>query len=570
MKKSKTNTEYALKKTKYFKLFSEIFALLSLVAINLFVFLWLDNFELRSGNEVRVWNLFHAILPSIFFFSILRVFFNRTISFVFISFSMLALAMANLEKIKATGEPIFIMDVFNTQNIHIIKSYISTEHIAFIAFSIVATIFIARKIKTTTTIKERLFYFFIALISLPLTFYLDFSEASFKNKSLGQLVSDQGTTYISWDINANLRSNGLYLHLIQTSWAKTPTPDAAGRKKFDHLPVKFSSNEKFDGNVFFILCESCWFDDKNFKDLYAPLFNAGFKDARATSPAYGGGTVNAAFEVLTGLPADSVLNGIIYQEYHQKINQNSLTLPSALKKSGFETYAFHNFYEDFWNRKKIMPKLGFMEFHGISKMNNNGEDYFPKDKILFNHTLNNLSKNKSFYFLETVHNHGSYKDVDDYATKVSASISDISDFSEAIKKIDNNALIFVFGDHKPGMTKFFYENGIFPREYFQENLDGEINYKFGIDYDKNVVGDVPILLFNNNTELLEKTLSKANGKPLFCTSKIINDAYMKANLPAFSFNEDICAEEYDRNMKEKIHPDWIYYYSLFDKGESAE
>jgi hypothetical protein len=50
-------------------------------------------------------------------------------------------------------------------------------------------------------------------------------------------------------------------------------------------------------------------------------------------PVYGGGTANAEFEMLTGLPSNSrVLSGTIYQEYASQFKSGSDTIASVLRQ----------------------------------------------------------------------------------------------------------------------------------------------------------------------------------------------------------------------------------------------
>ncbi|MGE8397251.1 MAG: sulfatase-like hydrolase/transferase, partial [Comamonas sp.] len=284
--------------------------------------------------------------------------------------------------------------------------------------------------------------------------------------------------------------------------------------------------------------------ENNFRNAFRPLIELGGLEFSAVSPVYGGGTVNAAFEMLTGLPSDRVLNGVIYQEYYNKLGNNLLSLPKLLSDNGYVSKAYHNFNERFWKRNVVMPKLGFEEFFGLGSMDYSGGDYFPRDKVMFDYFLSNFTGEKGFYFFETVYSHGSYESVEDYLKKIEVAVSDIGDFVKEVMSRDQNNVVLIYADHKPALPDFFQEKGYFAS--------------------KNGRGSVPFIVIDNAIDRANYFIKKANNQPMFCVPKIFNDYYLGYYLPAFVFNEKICSKNYDRGAIDNEYPGWLYHYSLFE------
>ncbi len=82
---------------------------------------------------------------------------------------------------------------------------------------------------------------------------------------------------------------------------------------------------------------------------------AGF--SRALSPAFGGQTANAEFEVLCGFPVDDTV-----VRFESGLDNPVPCLPHILREAGYRTVASHPNKPDFWNRENAYARLGFETF----------------------------------------------------------------------------------------------------------------------------------------------------------------------------------------------------------------
>ncbi len=94
----------------------------------------------------------------------------------------------------------------------------------------------------------------------------------------------------------------------------------------------------------------------NFRALAATGIHG---DLRVT--AYGGGTIRTEFETLTGYPM-AAFPAVAYPYYGLAAGWMP-SLPQRLAALGYSTALYHPFRGDFWNRRQVMPQLGFGESH---------------------------------------------------------------------------------------------------------------------------------------------------------------------------------------------------------------
>lgn len=280
-------------------------------------------------------------------------------------------------KLSLTGEVLSWNDLFSRSNISIANHYLTPWPVFCLFLAIlfcVILFFISRAFYTTKKNKASLAISF--MIILPFSFYTHFSslfgEDSLLSRKMILLAKEMNVIYKSWNWPENLQDNGMAMHIVMTSSRKSAPLANENNKEMYDLEKRTGSTElPKHKTIIYVLCESCWYDNANFKELIAPILNEGFVTFRATSPVYGGGTANVEFEMLTGLPSNSrVLSGIIYQEYSSQFKSHSDTIASALKTKGFITYAAHNYLKEFWHRDIVYQKFGFEKFDGLYEMSN--------------------------------------------------------------------------------------------------------------------------------------------------------------------------------------------------------
>lgn len=561
---------------KYLKLtWIEITTIVFLFVVSGLMAVGFNEYILTEKDSIRFAPAIISFLPVLFFYLCTR-FFLRLPSALAITFLLLyLLAEINNVKQALTSEPLGWSDLFFTSNISVVQHYVSIWHLVMLSlfFCLILLIFKFKQFRIPSILNFFILSMFVCLL-FPVTFhpYIGKIGGDFGYK-LQMKVLDWGVRYYSWDWAHNLKSSGLPLHLIQTSQREIPAkPNNAETAYFASLHAVNTQIESRPKNVIFILCEACWFKDELFLKEFKPLEERSFKNFRAISPTYGGGTVNSSFELLTGLPAHGALTGVIYQEYGTLMRDEVLAFPRAIKSLGYRTIAAHNHYRKFWRRNLIKPKLGFDRFYGLEDMNYSGP-VWADDKVLFSKILLDIKENKvpTFYFLTTVYNHGGYVfDGDygegDYAQRLEKTILRISDFIDEVLKIEPDTAILIIGDHKPALTKFFYEKSIFPDSLFSKIGDLNEEFRFKPNPPRHLVGDVPAFFYHPDKSRQNEFLKNGNLKSFYCLSNLFDQIYLGVDLPAFSFvrQNNLCtkfsASDYYENAK--AIPDYIYSLSL--------
>src|SRR5690606_13180933 len=104
------------------------------------------------------------------------------------------------------------------------------------------------------------------------------------------------------------------------------------------------------------------------------------------------------------------------------------------------------------------------------------ESWKPEDNYLYEKVLQNIEQQlhlpqSFFYFMVTMHGHGPYKNKngdlgeEHYLKLMKETTDELLNFHDQIQKLSKtrkkNALIIVFGDHKPSLTDLFIKKGIF-------------------------------------------------------------------------------------------------------------
>lgn len=217
--------------------------------------------------------------------------------------------------------------------------------------------------------------------------------------------------------------------------------------------------------------------DPRFVDLWR---QTGF--SHGLSPAFGGQTANAEFEVLCGFPLNEVA---VKFEYGLK-NQVPC-LPRLLDQAGYRTIASHPNLPAFWNRQEAFKLLGFQTFWAGTdfKMDDLSGNQFLSDRSLHSQVAAKLSADRAndqrpvLDYIVSIFGHWPYPPSDsrpdivksdtkvpevvNYANAIYYKSREMMDEIERLRRSDPDAVIIVFGDHLPTLgTKFsgFTESGV--------------------------------------------------------------------------------------------------------------
>ncbi len=560
----------------------ELACLASVVAGHLLIQWQLGDFyfTLKDGS-VRTLAIVYSTLPAIFAFAVVRLLLPNVLSMALVTGSDLILAVVNLQKMGRINEVLSWSDLANVgENISVVAQFIQPIHFVIVGLTIVFLLLALRINRRIDNSIGYLLYKFVIIAALgPVIFnnHLVNEKIVSSTNAIANTIQSLGlkSTRAQWDLN--VRKYGLDIHLIQTSARSVPskaTPaESALAKAVAEWPMPSTERRK---KIVVILCEACWHGDSEFREAFKPLLDQGFRAMRGISPSYGGGTANASFEWQTGLPANGVLSGVVYQEYTGIMRNNVNSIAQSLRSEGYKTIMAHNYRRKFWHRHEVKPKLGYDRFIGIEDM-----DFFDYDKrqrgwvddeILYRNVHQFIdSEEPTFLYLTTMFTHAPVRHKgdlgeNDYLSRLKLAIQRIAEFAE-YAKAKHDVTIVIYGDHKPLMTDFFIENGIFSRDLFFKIGQNDSDYIFSDSADQRIVGDVPVYIYDKDQEKTERFVERASGLPFFCQSALLNEYFIGTDLLAhqFALKNNLCSEskQYDYEALKKPFPEWLYSISMF-------
>lgn len=357
-----------------------------------------------------------------------------------------------------------------------------------------------------------------------------------------------GNEITEWSDAENVENNGRYTMLFYRASerlnALSITKDYRNRDDFEYdVSIKVNNlNKNNNGrNVHFIVLES-FLDPRLFKDVsfnrnpVHPEFDDLFGDklGLSISPVFGGGTAQAEFEVLCGIPALEELSSI---EFNTFTGAPVYCLPGILNKLGYRTLATNAFKPSFFNTVPAYKGLGFSEIYHPQEytsalktyfsLGNVDTEYYVFDSTLFEQNLEFVSKSLEenrtvpiFNYVMTAYGHTPHDIdssqrpeivqaksdyVDDYlqrsANQFFYRTQAIAKYVNALIKLDENSLIILVSDHVPQLS------------------DGTNSYR-RLHYMDNVANSY----FYNRLMIIE------NGRP------IVYDDMMHYDLPDIVYN----------------------------------
>jgi len=226
-----------------------------------------------------------------------------------------------------------------------------------------------------------------------------------------------------WDSTDSVQKIGFMAELVrmsQESRVTLPQAEASLVSDFAHrhaADIKARMTRPLPAQLpdIVVVQSEAFFDPGVLKDIDYGEFVPNFERLAATgitgsltTPTYGGGTIRTEFETLTGYPMQA-FPAIVYP-YYGLAAAWMPTVPRRLQAFGYSTTLFHPFVADFWNRRQVMPELGFQhsyyrrDFVGAARA---GE--YISDRALFDFVLTQLDEAQhepQYAMVITMENHG--------------------------------------------------------------------------------------------------------------------------------------------------------------------
>lgn len=247
-------------------------------------------------------------------------------------------------------------------------------------------------------------------------------------------------------------------------------------------------------NVYLVVLES-WVDPNLFravtysKDPANPDFKqlVGDKLGFSISPVFGGGTAQAEFEALCGVPARGELSEIDFDDF---TGHAAGCLPGVLRQAGYSTYATNVYQPDYFNSVNAYTGAGFDEIYypkeyardrntylSISKATATETylfdgDLFDQNLAFIARTLRENPGKPIFNYVLTMYGHEPH-DIDTSVRPMVLSMiaphddqqllrsanqywyrtQAIASYIRGLIKLDPNSLIIMMADHVPGLDE---------------------------------------------------------------------------------------------------------------------
>jgi len=297
-----------------------------------------------------------------------------------------------------------------------------------------------------------------------------------------QSAEDNGRIWMMLYMEAKRKSNTLKVVDFK--------PDPAFLKKMDVVVSTINSLEK-KRNVHLVVLES-FVDPELFAGLsfsrrpVHPDFEKIFKNkgSLSISPVFGGGTAQAEFEVLSGVPAFGRFSGM---EFDVFTGAETYCLPASLARAGYHAMATNAYKPDFFNSINAYKGAGFQNSFYPKEYAQGRETYLSTgdikgEKYMFDGEL--LRQNLAyitqwkkdnpgvplFNYIMSIYGHYPYQinsDKRPMIIETKGVIKDgflehcanqfyyrteaLAEFINGIKKVDPESLVILISDHLPGL-----------------------------------------------------------------------------------------------------------------------
>lgn len=258
-------------------------------------------------------------------------------------------------------------------------------------------------------------------------------------------------------------------------------------------------------NIVMIMSEAHWDArqlGKSIPQNITPTLDR-YQTSQLISPAFGGGTANVEFEVLTSLNIYLNHNELMYVS---KLKRPTYSLATYLNSLGYDTTAMHNSGKFFYNRNTVYQNLGFNRFTSLENMTSAqdrakyiNQAGWATDDLLYQSIRTQLehTEQPQFIYAITVENHFNYNDdrygkdhfdiqqeglsdsskrqLNTYLTGLQRADHHVEKLLTDLKQVERPTIVIFFGDHLPNLGKVYDDLHFFASE--QEKAEKK-NVKF--------------------------------------------------------------------------------------------
>lgn len=437
------------------------------------------------------------------------------ISVIIVNPILFLFALANFYITKFRGSPFLPMDfsaIGTAMNVGGEYSFTITHQIVFSSLLLAFLIVLGTKLKTPqlSLIRKLITRLSIGLVCATLFLLFYFTDI-FVALDAAPDFWKQARSYGKYGFVYNFFLNTKYLTVSEPSGYNSANIPAS----YEGSDDDDSSDNEHRPNIICIMNES-------FSDLsvlgdfetnidYMPFINSLTENTVKGNlyvPVIGSGTSNTEYEFLTGnsisfLPAGS-------NAYVLYVKDGAASIVDTLNAQGYNSFAFHPYYESGWNRVEVYNAFGFSDFKSLEDIVDTSileryeeandaelfqelisEAYPENDDMLlrtyisdsYNYEVlikdyeNRDTSSPCFVFNVTMQNHGEYskhtsnfipdvcvtstsKDyplANQYLSLVKKSDDAFRELIEYFSNVDEPVVICMFGDHQPKIEDEFIE-----------------------------------------------------------------------------------------------------------------
>ena len=247
-------------------------------------------------------------------------------------------------------------------------------------------------------------------------------------------------------------------------------------------------------NIVMIMSEAHWDArqlGKSIPQNITPTLDR-YQTSQLLSPAFGGGTANVEFEVLTSLNIYLNHNELMYVS---KLKRPTYSLATYLNSLGYDTTAMHNSGKFFYNRNSVYQNLGFNRFTSLENMTSAqdrakyiNQAGWATDDLLYQSIRTQLkhTEQPQFIYAITVENHFNYNDdrygkdhfnieqqglsdrskrqLNTYLTGLQRADQHVEKLLQDLKQLERPTIVIFFGDHLPNLGQVYDDLHFFASE----------------------------------------------------------------------------------------------------------
>lgn len=460
-----------------------IFTIILSVFLNLFIEI-LARHSLSATLAYIILNPFITIYNCtiiLFTLSAALYFSKRYSVLTVVSFLWVVLGIVNSVLIGLRGTPLSAVDFTILKDAYsLFKLYISIPFMILSAILIVAAIIgiiylFIRVPKIKPTYIKAIFVTFLSAVLIAFT-----SEKIVTSETVTAEETDLSQIYSKYGFaccfSYSLLGNGI------------KTPETYSEETINSILTNINYTEQYNTgktpNIIMVQLESFFdpsylsADGLSFSEEPVPNFKK-LKNENThgflTVPAFGGGTANTEFEILTQIDIHTF--GLGEYPYTTVLNENAFESTAYyLKENRYNTHAIHNHTASFYDRNKVYQNLGFDTFTSVEYMTDLKTNPlgWAKDSMLTNEILKALSSTsgKDFVFSVSVQGHGQYPSSFDgelpitvtgieneeiktnleyYLSQIHEMDSFISELTTKLSDYPEDTIVVFYGDHLPSL-----------------------------------------------------------------------------------------------------------------------